>query len=131
MPWGSQIAGLLLTLSVSVLCAPFPLTELYKGRLLGSSFGVPGVDATYDYVVIGGGTAGLTIAARLAEHASVAVIEAGGFYEMGNGNLSQIPQDDVFWTGKDKNDFNPLVDWGFQTTPQAVSICTPKSPNGN
>lgn len=28
--------------------------------LLGSHFGVPGLDATYDYVIIGGGTTGLT-----------------------------------------------------------------------
>jgi glycine/D-amino acid oxidase-like deaminating enzyme len=31
--------------------------------------------------VLGGGTAGLTIANRLAERHTVAVIEAGGFYE--------------------------------------------------
>jgi flavin-dependent dehydrogenase len=31
--------------------------------------------------VLGGGTAGLTIANRLAEKHTVAVIEAGGFYE--------------------------------------------------
>jgi choline dehydrogenase len=56
--------------------------------LYSNSFGVPGVNATYDYVVIGGGTAGLTIAARLAEDSdvSVAVIEAGGFYHQDNGN---------------------------------------------
>lgn len=42
------------------------------------------VAASYDYVVIGGGTGGLAIAARLAESGtnSVAVIEAGGLYEM-------------------------------------------------
>ena len=56
--------------------------------LYSNSFGVPGENATYDYVVIGGGTAGLTIAARLAEDSdvSVAVIEAGGFYQQDNGN---------------------------------------------
>jgi len=56
--------------------------------LYGNSFGVPGLNATYDYVVIGGGTGGLTIAARLAEDpdVSVAVIEAGGFYQQENGN---------------------------------------------
>ena len=56
--------------------------------LYGNSFGVPGLNATYDYVVIGGGTGGLTIAARLAEdpNVSVAVIEAGGFYQQENGN---------------------------------------------
>lgn len=126
----SQIAGVLfLAISGSVHCVPFPITELYQGRLLGSSFGVPGANRTYDYVIVGGGNAGLTVAARLAESASVAVIEAGGFYEIGNSNLSQIPQDDVYFAGKDKTDFNPLVDWGFQTTPQAVSPGTTASSN--
>lgn len=56
-------------------------------RLLGSSFGIPGDNATFDYVVIGGGTAGLTVATRLAEQQSgrVAIVEAGSFYEIGNG----------------------------------------------
>lgn len=55
---------------------------------LGNAFGVPGVDAAYDYVVVGGGTAGLTIATRLAENSNitVAVIEAGNFYQIDNGN---------------------------------------------
>jgi choline dehydrogenase len=54
----------------------------------GDSFGIPGKNASYDYVIVGGGTGGLKIAARLAEdkNASVAVIEAGGFYQIDNGN---------------------------------------------
>ena len=54
----------------------------------GNSFGIPGKNASYDYVIVGGGTGGLTIAARLAEdkNVSVAVIEAGGFYQIDNGN---------------------------------------------
>ena len=35
------------------------------------SFGDPGVNATFDYVVVGGGTAGLTVASRLAEDTSI------------------------------------------------------------
>jgi len=66
-----------------VLSAPTPASEnhLAARRLLGTSFGLPG-NKTFDYVVVGGGTAGLAIATRLAEDASkqVAVIEAGSFY---------------------------------------------------
>lgn len=63
------------------------------GRLTGTSFGIPGVNATYDYVIIGAGVAGSALANRLAEDpdVSVAVVEAGGFYELSNGNISQIP----------------------------------------
>jgi choline dehydrogenase len=50
-------------------------------RLTGSSFGIAGRNATYDYVVVGGGVAGSVAAARLAEkNLSVALVEAGGFY---------------------------------------------------
>jgi choline dehydrogenase len=91
--------------------------------LEGNSYGMPGVNATFDYVIIGGGNAGLTIAARLSEnpHNLVAVIEAGSYYEQDNGNFSQIPNFDIYWTGKSPEDYNPLIDWGFTTTPQAVT----------
>jgi choline dehydrogenase-like flavoprotein len=61
----------------------------------GDSFGIPGKNASYDYVIVGGGTGGLTIAARLAEdkNASVAVIEAGGFYQIDNGNGRSVMMD--------------------------------------
>lgn len=62
-------------------------------RLTGTSFGIPGLDAKYDYVIVGGGIAGSVVASRLTENsnASVALIEAGSFYELTNGNWSQIP----------------------------------------
>lgn len=76
---------------------------------------------------MGGGTAGLTIASRLAENPalSIAVIEAGGFYEADNGNLSVTPGYCTTFSGTDPQLTNPNVDWGFVTTPQAVSICYP------
>ena len=79
-----------------------------------------GVNATFDYVVIGGGTAGLTIATRLAEKAgsSVAVIEAGGFYEQDDGNLSVVPGYSGAFDGTTPGVcVNLLVDWNFTTTP--------------
>ncbi|EFQ35941.1 GMC oxidoreductase [Colletotrichum graminicola] len=105
-----QAVGLMALLAASV-----------QARLLGSSFGIPGADATYDYVVVGGGTAGLTIASRLVEQnaGSVAVVEAGSFYHLTNGNLSQIPGFATAFVGKDASDWQPGADWGYQTTPQA------------
>ena len=79
---------------------------------------------SFDYIIIGGGTAGLVMATRLAErhNNTVAVIEAGGFYENNpTGNLSVIPADDVYYAGSSPSDTDPLIDWGFVTTPQSVS----------
>lgn len=96
--------------------------------LLGSHFGIPGLNATYDYVVIGGGTAGLTLARRLAEptksgsSVSVAVIEAGDFPQFSNGNYSEVPAYASKFTGNDPVQKNPLLDWYMYTTPQVVRI---------
>ncbi|KAF3044427.1 hypothetical protein E8E12_010550 [Didymella heteroderae] len=90
------------------------------GRITGTNFGIPGRNATYDYVIVGGGTAGSVIAARLTEHsnASVALIEAGAFYELSNGNWSQIPYWSEQWVGAEPDDWQPLIDWGLFTEPQ-------------
>lgn len=82
--------------------------------------GTPG-NANFDYVVVGGGTAGLAMAARLSENSSisVAVIEAGTYYELA-GNFSEIPLEDSLFTGKDPADTNSDIDWDFVTIPQAV-----------
>jgi choline dehydrogenase len=114
------VAFLLLNIIEEAWSARASPIHLTARHLLGSSFGIPR-NASYDYVVIGGGTAGLTVAARLAEMSSVAVVEAGSFYEIDNGNLSQIPAYSIWFSGKDPKDTSPLIDWGFVTTPQAVS----------
>lgn len=90
-------------------------------RLLGSSFGIPGPQ-TFDYVIVGGGTAGLALASRLSENPkwTVAVVEAGGFYETDNGNVSQVPLFASVGSDKSPANYNPLVDWGFITEPQVV-----------
>lgn len=110
----------LLLLALSTFWKVFPVFSL-PTRLPGNSFGVPG-NASFDYVVIGGGTAGLVIATRLAADPSlsVAVVEAGAFYEIDNGNISVIPGDATFYSGTAPNNTQPLVDWGFDTVPQLV-----------
>ncbi|KAL8671560.1 MAG: hypothetical protein Q9168_003945 [Polycauliona sp. 1 TL-2023] len=99
----------------------FTRKQAGQTRLLGSSFGVLGLNATFDYVIIGAGTAGLTVAQRLAEdpELSIAVIEGGSFYEIDNGNLSQIPAYDAQYSSADPASIQPLVDWGIVASPQA------------
>jgi len=105
----------------SFLFSTFTESVPVDSRLFGSSFALPG-NATFDYIVVGGGTAGLVVATRLAQDpsTSVAVIEAGSFYEIGNGNTSQIPVEGPVGSGKSPLDTSPLIDWNFQTTPQVV-----------
>ncbi|KAI9055014.1 hypothetical protein LZ554_002155 [Drepanopeziza brunnea f. sp. 'monogermtubi'] len=71
--------------------------------------------------VVGGGNAGNTIAARLAlANYSVAVIEAGSFYETLNSNRTQIPGF-AFQTALatfNGDSFTSLTNFGLQTEPQ-------------
>lgn len=90
------------------------------GRLTGSNFGIVGKNATYDYVIVGGGLAGSVVAARLTQNsnASVALVEAGNFYELNNGNWSQLPYWSEEWVGAGEDDWQPNIDWGLFTEPQ-------------
>ncbi|OAG01984.1 glucose-methanol-choline oxidoreductase [Paraphaeosphaeria sporulosa] len=118
-----RVALLSAALAGAAFAAPH-YSSLKARRLLGSSFGVPGDNRTFDYVVVGGGTAGLTIATRLVEAkaGTVAVIEAGSFYEIFNSNISQVPATDGAFAGKGEKDWQPLIDWGYMTTPQVGAL---------
>ncbi|KAK8091236.1 alcohol oxidase [Apiospora phragmitis] len=63
-------------------------------RSLGSSLGVPGRNQPFEYVIVGGGTAGNVLADRLVEDPrgfTVAVVETGGFSFFENGKLTEFP----------------------------------------
>ena len=104
---------------------------LLSNGLLGDNFGgIPGQNESFDYVIVGGGTAGLAIATRLAEaQNSVAVIEAGSFYELSNGNKSSIPAYGGYFIGTDPKLKNPLVDWQQWTEPMEVSFLARAAPS--
>ena len=69
------------------------------------------------------------MAKRLAEDpgVTVAVIEAGGFYEVESGNVSEIPAFASKGIGSELAQSLPSIDWGFVTTPQLVTCATPTS----
>jgi choline dehydrogenase len=62
------------------------------------------------------------VANRLAKAGgfSVAVVERGGFYEVENGNLSQVPAFTTQFSSADPSSIQPLVDWGDVTVAQQV-----------
>ncbi|KAF5303559.1 hypothetical protein FQR65_LT08160 [Abscondita terminalis] len=66
----------------------------------------------YDYIIVGGGSAGTVIASRLSENdkTSVLLLEAGGIEDA----FINIPGMDVYSYGLEYN-------WSYKTTPQSTS----------
>jgi choline dehydrogenase len=94
-------AGLAVALADRVIAAP--VVQVHGGR---------SIDASYDYIIVGAGSAGCTIAARLSEDATcrVLLVEAGG------ADISRPAlQSPVLWP----SNFGTDVDWAYRTTPQA------------
>jgi choline dehydrogenase len=98
----------------SMFFSIFQLTEAILAVLLGivAFYTWSTLDATFDYVVVGGGTAGITIAARLVEHGfRVALVEAGGYYEIKHPS-ARVPGAAILGIGADPK-MSSFVDWGF------------------
>lgn len=72
--------------------------------------------SSFDYLIAGGGTAGLTLAARLTENprVKVGVIEAG---------IDRSEDPNVLTPGFATRLFdNPDYDWSFKSTPQVCAV---------
>ena len=72
------------------------------------------LDKEYDYIIVGGGSAGSVVASRLSEDEDkkVLLLEAGGHYD--ENPLLSIPSE---WLNLQKTDY----DWAYLTIPQNVS----------
>jgi choline dehydrogenase len=101
-----------------MILSPLALTILSIATLGVHGFpeGNPGEDASFDYVVVGSGTSGLTLDAQLAEaNFTVALVEAGDFYE-NTRPLPKIPGAAVVEIGASPSSTTP-IDWNFITEP--------------
>ena len=98
----STLASQMLTIAVIAL-----QRQLYHNRGLNRTSWKP----SYDFVVVGGGTAGSIVAGRLTENPTINVLllEAGGPLTISTDMLSN--------TFTRQNDYN----WNYFTTPQKNS----------
>jgi choline dehydrogenase-like flavoprotein len=81
--------------------------------------------STLDYVIVGGGAAGLVLAARLTEDPTVRV----GVIEAGKSRLGDMNVESP--TGMSAVLHNPEYDWMYKSTPQVchLFLCILYSPS--
>ncbi|KAJ7590654.1 hypothetical protein C8J56DRAFT_538926 [Mycena floridula] len=99
---------LLVTFSLIASCS----AKLIDLSTSGSQGQTVLANKTFDYIIVGGGTAGLTVAERLSEDSSktVLVLEAGG---------SGVGQDLVTIPGNSFHFIGTAIDWLYSIAPQA------------
>ncbi|KAJ4488387.1 hypothetical protein J3R30DRAFT_929429 [Lentinula aciculospora] len=68
--------------------------------------------SSFDYIIVGGGTAGLVLAARLTENSAVNV----GVIEAGETRFDEADVNTPAYLGQAL--FNPLYDWAYETVSQ-------------
>ncbi|TLD29202.1 hypothetical protein PspLS_03904 [Pyricularia sp. CBS 133598] len=101
----------------SILCVAavfLPFAGASVASIYSHTLGAVGQTQAFDYVVIGGGNSGLVATLRLSEaNYSVAVVEAGGFYQDDAGNMTEIP-------GLESEFLKApaTIDWRLDTIPQ-------------
>jgi choline dehydrogenase-like flavoprotein len=77
------------------------------------------ISSSLDYLIIGGGTAGLVLAARLTENPNVraGVLEAGKL-RLGDQNVESMGSMAAMLNNTD-------YDWAFKTVPQVLKLDKP------
>jgi len=99
------------SLAIALLC------QITHGQVTPETF----ASTSFDIIIIGGGTAGLTLANRLSStSAKVGVIDAGHYNTSGDP-LLDVPFNPGAFIGDPTQTFigNPAYDWGFASVPQS------------
>ncbi|THU82648.1 alcohol oxidase [Dendrothele bispora CBS 962.96] len=94
-----------------------PISQIYQEQVTPDSFAA----TPFDVLIIGGGTAGLTLANRLsATNTKVGVIDAG-IYNTSGDPLLDVPFNPGAFIGDPTKTFymDPAYDWSFFSVPQA------------
>ncbi|KAL4993919.1 hypothetical protein BDV10DRAFT_199157 [Aspergillus recurvatus] len=94
----------------------FTTQDVLRHRWFAEQKGGVPLCKTFDYIIVGGGTSGIPLAVRLAQSHSVAIIEAGTYYEI-SYPFARTPGADVLPVGSAPGT-TCNADWGFVTTPQ-------------